>query len=44
VATGSFYSYFDTKEQLFAEVALRFSRQVYEASATPRTSGSMTCA
>jgi AcrR family transcriptional regulator len=35
VATGSFYSYFDTKEQLFAEVALRFSRQVYEASATP---------
>lgn len=35
VATGSFYSYFDTKEQLFAEVALRFSRKVYEASATP---------
>jgi AcrR family transcriptional regulator len=35
VATGSFYSYFDSKEELFAEVALQFSHEIYEASKTP---------
>jgi AcrR family transcriptional regulator len=35
VATGSFYSYFDSKEELFAEVALRFSNKIYETTATP---------